>query len=251
MLRLRSSITVAGTLAAILAAPFVMAQDDQGNDTDHTDAVQQSESSDQTKDTGQTTDTDSDQSSGIDVSALEDGEWIRLTGTVKSVTGDEFTLNYGEDEVVVEMDDYDFYNENLLLPDDKVTISGLMDEDFFSLKSIEASSVYVPKLGEYFYASASDEEEAYPIYSLPLGIIEDESWVSLVGTVTDIDGDEMMIDVGLREFAVDGSDTTLDNSELIDIGDRVSVTGEMDNVDLFDRREIEASSVIILKNNTL
>jgi hypothetical protein len=142
----------------------------------------------------------------------------------------------------------------MMLPDDEVMVSGRMDEDFFNLKSIEASSVYVSKLGEYFFASAADEEEGgyvYPVYTLPLGQITNGEWVSLVGTVLSIDGDEMMINTGLREFAVDGSGTTLDTSELVDVGDRVSVTGEMDDVDLFDRREIEASSVVILTNNVL
>lgn len=240
-------------IAAVLVAPAAMAQD-QSKQSDNTEGTQQTETTNDTGKSAQDAGAEKDEANAPNLSALDDGEWINLTGTVKSVAGDEFTLNYGENGIIVEMDDFDIYNENMLLPDDEVTVSGRMDEDFFNLKSIEASSVYVPKLGEYFFASAADEEEGgyvYPVYTLPLGPVTDDEWVSLVGTVTSIDGDEMVIDAGLREYAVDGSGTVLDTGELIDVGDRVSVTGEMDDVDLFDRRELEASSVVILTNNML
>lgn len=35
----------------------------------------------------------------------------------------------------------------------------------------------------------------------------------------------------------------------VDVVDRLSVSGGMDDADLFDRREVEASSVVILTNN--
>ncbi|MEN2980397.1 hypothetical protein P7L78_21710 [Tistrella bauzanensis] len=56
--------------------------------------------------------------------------------------------------------------------------------------------------------------------------------------------------LGCRTVAVDTSG--IENSPVgssVDVVDRLSVSGGMDDADLFDRREVEASSVVILTNN--
>lgn len=78
-----------------------------------------------------------------EVSTAVDQEWITLTGTVASVAGDSFTLNYGDKDIVVEMDDYDWFSENAIEQGESVTVAGRMDNDFFESQKIEASSVYV------------------------------------------------------------------------------------------------------------
>lgn len=136
-----------------------------------------------------------------------DGEWISLTGTVKSVGEEEFTLNYGQGQITVEMDDYDWYDETAVLRGDKVTVTGRMDKGFHEERSIEASSVYVPKLHRYFYANPADEEDGY--YSDPVNAYsynrdaKDDEWIAVTGTVTAIDGVEMMISTGLKMYRVD------------------------------------------------
>lgn len=68
-----------------------------------------------------------------------------------------------EDEVLlilitVEMDDWDWYAEGAALSEgDRVTVYGFIDDDFYELRSIEASSVYVDDFNTFFYASGLDE----------------------------------------------------------------------------------------------
>lgn len=189
------------------------------------------------------------------VAAAFDGEWISLTGTIKSVSDKAFTLNYGEGQITVEMDDYSWFDPDALKAGDRVTVSGQMDNDFHEARKIEASSVYVPRMNEYFFASAADEEEGNANPPPPGfgGLAQDGEWISVTGTVKRIDGQELLIDTGFQTLAVDGSriakipgvrETPV--GDTVEVGDRVSVTGEMDDADIFDSREIKASSVVIL-----
>lgn len=179
-----------------------------------------------------------------------DGEWLSVTGKVVSLAGEEFTLDYGASNIVVEMDDYDWYNENVMLPGDRVTVTGRMDNDFYENRKIEASSVYVDSLNEFFYASAADEEDggyAYLIDRAP----EDGEWVVMTGEVAEIDGTEMTLDTGILRYRVDADTLNynpFDRDMLsgVEVGDRVVVSGDMDDADLFDGREIDATSIITL-----
>lgn len=188
-----------------------------------------------------------------DVTAAADREWLTLTGKVSSVAGDQFTLDYGRDDIVVEMDDYDWYNENALVVGDSVTVSGRMDKDFFDTRSIEARSVYVDSLNEYFYASAADEEQGI---HLPLlhDHLQDDEWVSLTGEVASINGEDIVLDTGAHEYDVDAGGLAYnpfdaDGTERIQVGERVVVFGQMDDADLFDDREIEATTITTLSRS--
>lgn len=192
------------------------------------------------------------------LAAASDGEWLSVTGTVASVSADRFTLDLGKDQVTVEMDDYDWYDEAAVLAGDKVTVTGRTDKDFYEEKKIEASSVYLPSINEYFYVSAADEEDgyySYPVTSYDLDpAIKDDEWVVLTGTVTEINDEQFKLDTGYRTLtvdtrAMDSSPTDDEGGRLVDVGDRVSVSGEMDDIDLFDTREVEANSVVLLTNN--
>jgi len=82
-----------------------------------------------------------------------DDTWISINGTVQDITRNSFGLNYGDGVVIVEMDDGDRDADAYKLSEgDEVTVNGLIDNDFFETTSIEASSVYVPKLNTHFYA---------------------------------------------------------------------------------------------------
>ncbi len=92
--------------------------------------------------------------------AQEDNSWISINGKVTSVSADEFKLDYGEGNVTVEMDDGDRDADGYkLLKGDQVRVSGLIDDDFFQLTTINASSVYVKNIDTYFYASAIDKDD--------------------------------------------------------------------------------------------
>ena len=90
----------------------------------------------------------------------EDGEWITIAGSVSEAGLDQFTLNYGEGEIVVEMDDFDRQMEALhFKPNDQVIVTGKIDHDKGQRRTIEAGSVFVENIQQSFFASAEDEED--------------------------------------------------------------------------------------------
>ncbi len=182
-------------------------------------------------------------------------EWISLTGTVQSVSADRFTLKYGDGQIDIEMDGYGWKDQGYLRNGDRVTVTGRVDNDLYEKKKIEASSVFVPRRNEYFSANPADEEDGYYASSVGqtalVGAAEDDEWVAFTGTVTSIDGDEIAVNTGYRTIDVDLGDASGPEAPVIDIGDRVSVSGEMDDADLFDAREVEATSVVIIRNRVM
>jgi uncharacterized protein YdeI (BOF family) len=180
--------------------------------------------------------------------AKPNGTWISMSGTVKDVNPDSFTLDYGDGIITVEMDDGDRdADAYVLLEGDHVTVHGRIDDDFYETTKIEAGSVYVEKLGTYFYASALDEEDAF-FYSTVTPIVPSSATVQ--GFVTEVRGDEFVIDTGLRSLTVEVEEMPYDplddeGYQKIRAGDYVRVTGEMDT-DLFEGRELEARTVVKL-----
>lgn len=178
-----------------------------------------------------------------------DNTWITVSGTVDTVTPNTFTLDYGEGMITVEMDDGDRDADAYkLLKGDKVTVTGIVDDDLYEKRTIEASRVYVEKLNTYFYASPVDEEDTVITISSPVVLAE----VSFQGTVTKIVGsEEFKLDTGLREVTVEVDAlpyNPLDDVGYpqIEVGDRVRASGRMD-YDLFEGRELVADSVIIFR----
>jgi uncharacterized protein YdeI (BOF family) len=186
-------------------------------------------------------------SSGPNPYAKPDDSWVSLSGTVKAIDPDSFLLDYGEQDITVEMDDADRQAETYALRmGDKVTVNGAIDDDFFENTTIEASSVYIEKLGRYFFASALDEEDfAAVTYVSPI-----DSGVAVHGMVTNVTGDEFTIDNGLRRVRIDVGDMTYDpldddGYQKIEVGDVVRVEGRIDD-DFFESREIMARSIVTL-----
>ncbi|MDX1571303.1 MAG: DUF5666 domain-containing protein [Xanthomonadales bacterium] len=180
-----------------------------------------------------------------------DDSWISLSGEVESVMPDQFTLDYGDGLVIVEMDDWDDDADAYkVVSGDKVTVYGLIDDDTFETTTIEASSVYVEGLNTYFYASAADEEDSFVSVAVPVV----RSATITQGTVTGIDGREFTIDTAGRQFTVDTSGMPYDplddeGFQKIDVGDRVSVTGKVTS-DFFEDRMLMAESVVELSRES-
>lgn len=185
-----------------------------------------------------------------DVNNAEPREWLSLTGEVATVSGDEFTLDYGKNDITVEMDDFDAYDDNFLLAGDDVTVTGRIDADFVDSKRLEASSVYVAALNEYFYASAADEEDGY--YSFAAADYWDGGdWISMTGEVTSVDGSQFTLSAGSTDYVVETDELAnnpLDDQgkEKIETGERVVVSGEFETFDLFSGDVIEAEAVTTL-----
>lgn len=179
-----------------------------------------------------------------------DDTWIRLDGTVVSVAPDTFTLDYGQGNVVVEMDDGDRDADAYkLVAGDRVTVSGFIDDDFYETTTIEAASVYVENIGTTFYASSFDEEDILTDID-PVVI----SAATLQGRVASIDAEEMTftLDKGATELTVHVDEmpyNPLDDEgyQQLAVGDIVSVSGHVD-VELFEGRVFDADTVTTLYN---
>lgn len=188
-------------------------------------------------------------SSAADPKEASDNSWISVSGTVVETSPDSFRLDYAGGVITVEMDDFDFFQEGrLMMENDKVVVYGIVDNDLFEKKTIEASSVFVEDLQTHFYANASDEED-FVNWTVSGPIIVGEAQVS--GYVTSIDGREFTINTGLQSIQVDtdemGYDPMDDKGYLeIDLGDFVKVSGEVDP-GLFEDHEIEADWIVELR----
>ncbi|MGE0745078.1 MAG: NirD/YgiW/YdeI family stress tolerance protein [Rhodospirillales bacterium] len=179
------------------------------------------------------------------LAAAADRDWISVTGQVKSTSGNRFTLDYGAGDITVEMDEHAWYERNRsnFLPGDRVTVTGRIDGDLYQKRTIEASSVYLDKLNAYYYADPADEEGGF--YSYPVArYAEDDEWLGITGTVLSRTDDGFTLASGPQTLSVDTGD--VDRTLDVDVGDRVSVYGEMDDADLFESREILATSVVTL-----
>ena len=151
---------------------------------------------------------------------------------------------------MVEMDDGDRDADAYkLLKGDKVTVSGRIDDDFFETTKIEAGSVYVENIGTTFFASSVDEgtsEQLVAAISVPVVVSE----TVVQGTVTDVARNEFTVDAGMKNLRVDVADMPFDPLDddgylKVDVGDRVRVTGEMDN-QVFEGRQLVADTVVVL-----
>ena len=185
--------------------------------------------------------------------AMANNTWITISGSIESVSSDTFILDYGDGLITVEMDDGDRDADAYkLMTGDKVTVSGKIDDDFFEVATIEASSVYVENLGTTFFASAVDEETSEglaAVVTVPIVVAD----AIVTGTVSGVDNDEFTIDTGLRELNVDVGSMPFDPLDdegflKVDVGDRVKVRGDIDH-DLFDGREIEADYIVELHSS--
>jgi uncharacterized protein YdeI (BOF family) len=179
--------------------------------------------------------------------AQPDDTWISISGTVDAVSANAFTLDHGDGLITVEMDDGDRDADGYKLVDgDKVTVTGVVDDDFFETPTIEASSVYVASLGTYFDASAVDEEDSFITVTTPVVV----SATVVQGEVTEVDDEEFVVDTGLRKIRVEVDEMPYnpvddEGYQKIEVGDRVSVAGQMDD-DLFEGRQLVADSVTTL-----
>ncbi len=179
--------------------------------------------------------------------AAPNGSPITISGTVASARPDEFTLDYGQGFVTVEMDDWDWYSEgHPMLENDDVVVQGFIDEDFYEKRKIEASSVYVRDLGTQFHASGVDEED-YPM--MIQGTHSPAIEVS--GYVTQTTQDDFEVDTGMTSVRVDIEEMPYDplddeGFQQIDVGDYVRVMAVLEP-NVFDGRALSATSIVSLQ----
>lgn len=189
-----------------------------------------------------------------------DRSYISITGNVASTTsskGSGFTLDYGDGLIAVEVDDYLSGDKSAgIIPGERVTVNGRVDNDLFETRSIEADSVYVHNRNTYYYASSADEElNRYSSYLYAPTYPVDGTWLTVSGVVKSVSPADRSfeIDTGVRELEIETQRlgyNPLDQIgfQKIQVGDRVSVTGLLDS-DFFDEDDIIATSIVTLSNN--
>lgn len=159
--------------------------------------------------------------------------WISISGEVEAVKPNQFTLNYGEGTVTVEMDDGDRDADAYkLIKGDKVTVAGFIDRDLFEKTKIEAGIVYVENIGTTFYSSSADEEGPNLSYYYPTPTPGTTSSALLYGTVSDIDGKTFSMKTSELKVTVDTSAMSYNPLDAVGYpqikkGDYVSVSGKM------------------------
>jgi len=77
-----------------------------------------------------------------DVSMMDDGSQISMTGIVQTRSDDEFTMNAGQQNIRVEMDDI-FTHASKVSIGDRVHVIGHIDDDLFEGREVEADNVTV------------------------------------------------------------------------------------------------------------
>lgn len=187
--------------------------------------------------------------SAKEVATTYEDEWISLGGTVEAVRSTSFLLDYGENDITVELDQFDWSIDRTVLEGQYVSVTGRMDRNFGDNRSIEAATVYVPALNQYLYADPEDEEGdpsvirsflpgAFPVTA------SDGEFLAVSGQVTGVGPAEIIIDTGNSPLRVD---TRLIPGALdkppVEVGDHVVVTGRMGAARLLDRREVEANTI--------
>ena len=174
-----------------------------------------------------------------------DQEWVSVTGPISNVNAEGFRIDYGAGELPVEWDGILPTSTHGLRNGDWVHVSGRIDDSLWERRSIEGWSLYSSRLQERFWANSADEEGDYSSFAL-IDLPDQGEWLGMTGEVVSVDPaeHEMVIDTGARNMQVDTTDMGV--PVLATRGDHVSVYGQLDDADLWDGREIDASSVVIL-----
>ena len=187
---------------------------------------------------------------GVQLAYAKDRDWISLNGKVMSTMAGAFMLDYGTGNVLVEMDDWDWYQEGKLLrPGDEVIVAGYVDKNRLN-ESVEASGVYVKNLGTYFHASGADEER---IRGNAVRAAAAPGAEDVTGTVRSIEGRHFTIGLAGNEMRVDTKlmvDNPLDDKGFLQVrpGDRVYVYGDLD-IQKREAPEIIARGIIKLSQD--
>lgn len=201
-----------------------------------------------------------DKSADKDPLAYPDGSRVALTGVVTESNPATFTMRYSEGTVLVEMDDWDWYPEaHATLPGDTVTVSGRVDKDGFAARRIEAGTVYVHGTNNYYFATPVDEEEYDPLTPGITAAPGVQPSISLEGTVVEKNlYGTFKMSTGFGTITVDTTRMAynpLDDfgHQQIETGHKVLVVGHVDKEGdfggLFDRRQVDAESIVTLSRD--
>lgn len=186
---------------------------------------------------------------GQDPYEQEEDTWISIDGTVDAVSPNMFTLDYGDGVITVEMDDADRdATAYELMQGDRVTVSGMIEDEFFQARTIDANSIYIENLGTYFYSSDREQDDTFVNVGTPVMV----GRTFLQGTVTEVDDEEFTLQVGMSSITVEVEEMPYnpldeDGYQRVQVGDMVTVSGDMDT-DLFEGTEFVAETLVVISS---
>jgi uncharacterized protein YdeI (BOF family) len=180
--------------------------------------------------------------------ALTEDAYVTVSGSVgEIVDADEFTLNHAGGKIRVDTNDYwaNLFRKDaveVLKPGDTVTVTGVVDDNFFTKKEIDATRI-LHKGKDYSRVYRSAPEDGYwPYYGWGDGMYGDD--VSVSGTVSKIlSDDEFELKYGTGVLKVDVGALEVSETDRLRQGDRVTVYGDMDD-NWFGKRELDADYLV-------
>lgn len=180
--------------------------------------------------------------------ALQNNAFVTLSGTVGEIRdADEFELKYATGTIMVDTNDAwpNLFKQDaigILKPGDRITVSGRVDENFFTKKEIDATAI--SHRGQT-YTRGKYDAAAYgywPFYGWNNRDYDDN--VTLTGRVNKIIGDdEFEMSYGEGFVRVETKGVNFPDADRLRVGDQVTVSGEMDHK-WFGKRELDAEYIV-------
>jgi hypothetical protein len=174
---------------------------------------------------------------------VAEGSWVGITGQVESTSPGSFMLDYGDGNIKVQLEPTSTKKHDFI-KDEQVRVYGVMDDGFFTAKTIKAHAVYVESLKSY----ACTTEGAETICSSFAPVIY--SGVVVHGRVTAASPGTVQVDDGDKVINIDTSDLQTASGDkgmapAAKEGDLVTVMGHMDEG--FFSRKLKALSMEIVQ----
>ncbi|MBT0588104.1 NirD/YgiW/YdeI family stress tolerance protein [Alteromonas oceanisediminis] len=181
------------------------------------------------------------------LSMIDDDAWVTITGKVTKAEADGFMLDYGHGDIRIDLEDGNYTEATAEMIDgDSVTVTGQLDDDVFATRSIEASSVYVPRLMTTYISSSLDDESS-DLYKFASRVPTNTSQLTVTGTVIAAEDEHIQLDVGENHLVVDLSELPIDvtsesSSFEVTEGDYVEVQVRFDP-EIFGTYDIDATAI--------
>lgn len=192
---------------------------------------------------------------------MKDNTQITLSGTVTSADDNEFVLDYGGGTITVELGGLDWGfgrdgDEGEISSGDHVVVVGEVDDELFESTKIEADYVYVQDLGTQFSSpqqQAQQQQQPPPLYAATWTFVDFDTIVE--GKVTSVSQEKQQF--ALRTGTTSTETLIVDVSNLennpidqdgfqqIKEGDRVAVSGDLDD-NFIQNRKLIAENVVSL-----
>lgn len=165
--------------------------------------------------------------------AEDDGSWIGIAGTVEKTGAGDFVLNYGDGTITVELAE-ESTTIHTFMKDERVTVFGVVDENFFSSTRIQARAVFVESMSTYVHTVAGSVERLKK--NTPTLV----SGAMVQGRVTAVTEKHLIVDKGDRMITVDLSwlpekKGSTSKADRVREGDMVTAIGDMDRTFWKDR----------------